>query len=394
MTSGERYRITPAQMLEWTRSDTPLIRVEAAHDELPGGLSMAMAPIIVKWRASSPGFGPDDFYLVSNVNVASNPIGGAGYLATLKVPADGVESVEFVMVLSKVAKRETNAGHGMLRFIFKKDRRPIVLGSDGQPLSKDAIVNDLVISWEAWRPPVAGFDALAGLDPETYALTARGFIGSVRCLTDSILDRPWICYPLALPDVPDAEAELLYVSLLMGDAVARQTVGTIVEKQIEEGRNVPGDYPDPELAEWEELKEERARIKTPPSPIQDLLDGKFRYHLLERSCITMALTSVDWANVRLHERGELGEPKRIRVSPDTMPGFLDRLAHGGRTTALLRAPALLHWIMTNQTVIPGNAHKLLDEAGLLQRKGGQPVKAHYDNRNESPYGVISEALIY
>jgi hypothetical protein len=394
MPDESRRRITPAEILQWKRNDTPVIRVQTARDELPGGFAMAMAPLMVKWAASSPGFGPDNYYLINNVNVSSNPVGGTTFLAAVKVPADGVESVEFVTVISKVAKRETGAGHGMLRFIFKEDKRPLILTEEGRPLANDATVRDLVVSWEAWRPPVASFDAMAGLDPDTYALTARCFVGSVRCLTDAILDRPWICYPLELPDVPHAEAELLDVSLLLGDAVARQTVGVLFEQQIHNGRNVPGDYPDPEVEEWEELKAEFARTKTPPSPIQDILDGKFRYHLLERSCITMALTSVDWANCRLHERGELGEPKRVRVAPESMPRFLDTLAGGRRSSVLLRAPALLHWLMTNQTVIPGQAHKLLDEAGLLKRKDGQIVKKHYDNRNETPYGMVSEALIY
>ena len=334
--------------------------------------------------ASSIGYGPDDFYLVNNVNVATNPIGGSSILATVKVPAGAVVSVEFVMVISKVAKKETSMGHGMLRFIFKEDQRPVALNERGVPLSNDLLIEDLLISWEAWRPPAAGFDPLAGLDPETYALTARCMTGSVRCLTDSILDRPWICYPLELPDVVNAADELLHVSLLLGNAVSRQTLAVLLQERIEESMGVPGDYPDPSLADWKELQEEHARAKTPPSPIQDILEGKWRYHLLERSCITMALTSVDWANARLHELGELGEPKRVRVAPGKLPGFFDALASGQRSKALLRAPAIVHWLITNQTVIPNRAHELLDEAGLLERKDGKVVARHYDNRNETP----------
>jgi hypothetical protein len=394
MSEIKRRQVTAAEFLKWRNNDTPLILAQTASDEIPGGLSLAMAPLTVKWDASSIGFGPDDFYLVTNVNVSSNPVGGNTLLATMKVPADGVESVEFVTVLSKVANRETNAGHGMLRFIFKEGKQPVILSEEGRPLSNDAHAHDLVVSWEAWRPPTAGFDPMAGLNPDTYALTARCSVGSVRCLSDSILNRPWVCYPLKLPDVQHAGDELLYVSLLLGDAVARQTLNTMVEHQILDGRNVPDEYADSAVEGWEELKAAYEKVETPGNPIQNILDGKFRYHILERSCITMSLQAVDWTNCRLHERANLGEPKRVQVAPRSMPGFLDTLAGGRRSSALLRAPAFVRWLMSNQTVIPGNAHKLLDEVGLLQRENGQVVKKHYDNRNETPYGIVSEALIF
>ncbi len=119
-----------SEILEWSRTDTPMVRVQTATDAIPGGLAMAMVPLIVNWSTSSLGFGPDDFYLVHNVNVASNPIEGTTMLATVKVPAGCVESVEFVMVKSKVAKVETDAGHALLRFIFRDDKRPVILSHE------------------------------------------------------------------------------------------------------------------------------------------------------------------------------------------------------------------------------------------------------------------------
>ena len=155
-----------------------------------------MAPVLVNWPSLSPAFGPRDYYILHNVNIANNPVGGYAILGTVKVFADSVESAELVTVISKVAGRETPAGHAMLRFIFRDDRRPVVLGPEGAPLGHNASVEDLVLSWEAWRPPEAPFDPLKGLDPRTYALTPRCLLGSVRCVTDSLLDRPWHCYPL------------------------------------------------------------------------------------------------------------------------------------------------------------------------------------------------------
>ena len=394
MPSSKRSVVTAADILKWQRTYSPVLRVRTQQDEFPNGLSAAMAPLFVSWLSSSAGFGSEHYYLVRNVNVLNNPVEGITLLGTVKVWAESVESVEFVMVISKVAGRETPGGHGMLRFIFREDRRPIVLGADGQPFTNDSVLDDIVLSWEAWRPPRSSFDPVAGLDPSTYALTPRCFAGPVRCLADAVLDRPWHCYPLNLPDVENAKNELLYVSLVLADAVARQTALNMVEEHIEEGRNMPEDYPDAELEDWETLAEESRKAEVPENPIEDILNGKVRYQLMERSCITMALQSVDWANQRIHERAGLGEPRRIRISPKTMPAFLSALAVGDRTVALLRMPAALHWLMSNHTVIPSHAPGLLDEVDLLRRENGQIFKRHYDNRRQTPYGSISEHLIY
>ena len=394
MVESEFEETAAANLLEWRRVDTPVIRVRTDKDTLPGGLAMAMMPLFVNWPVSAAGFVPDDYYIVRNVNVSNNPVGGTTVLAGVKVFADSVESAQFVMAVSKVGHIETNFGHGMLRFIFREDRRPAILTDDGRTLANDSSVEDLVISWEAWRPPTASFDPLAGLDPRTYALSPRCMLGSVRCLTDSVLDRPWHCYPLRFPDVEHAAGELFYVSLVLADAVARQTASHIMNQRIEKGRNMPDDYPEPDLGDWGELLEQTRKLEAPEHPIQDILEGKIQYHLLERSCITMALSSIDWANRRIHKRGGLGEPAPIRVAPEAMPDFMSRLAGGKRTTTLLRAPLALHWLMTHQSVIPGKAHELLDEVGLLQHENGRIKKFHYDNRRHTPYGEVADHLIY
>lgn len=394
MSSNERIPFTAADILHWRHEYSPVTLARTREDALPSGLAVAMAPMFVAWGSSSGGFGPDDYYIVRNVNVLNNPVRGVTLLGTVKVWADSVESVEFVMVISKVAGRESPGGHAMLRFRFREDRRPVTLGRDGKPFTNNSVIDDLVLSWEAWRPPLDSFDPVAGLDPSTYALTPRCLAGSVRCLADAVLDRPWHCYPLNLPDVEHAKNELMYVSFVLADAVARQTALGLFEEHLERGRNMPEGYPEAELDEWETLAEETKKAKVPENPIDDILNGKIRYQLLERSCITMALQSVDWANHRIHERAGLGDPRRIRISPETMPAFLSALATGKRTAALLRVPAALHWLMNNHTVIPSHAPKLLEEAGLLQRENGRIVEHHYDNRAHTPYGSISEHLIY
>jgi len=394
MTPREIHTISAEEVLQWRKVKSPAIRVKTDRDALPGGLALAMAPVVVRWQSSSAGFGPDDYYILGNVNVASNPVGGITVLGGLKVYADSVESVEFVMVMSKLAGRETAGGHAMLRFIFREDRQPILIDQDGRPVSSNPTVDDIVISWEAWRPPVVSWDPMASFDPETYALTPRCLTGSVRCLNDAILDRPWHCYPIKLPDVEHSYNELLYVSLALADAVARQTVISILDEHIDNGRLKTGVHPDLEQDEWRSLNEEYKKVKIPENPLEDLLDGKIRYHLLERSCITMALQSVDWANQRVHARAGLGEPPAVRVTPSSLPSFMAKLASGKRSALLKSAPAALHWLMTNQTVIPSKAHELLEEADLLQHEAGMVRKFHFDNRRNTPYGKLSNHLIY
>ncbi len=381
-----------AEALEWNRPTSDVIRVRIEHDVVPGGLSLAMAPVFVNWQSTSPSFGPDDFYILRNVNVANNPVGGVVLLAGLKVFADSVESAEFVGVTWKVARRKTPVGHAMLRFIFREDKRAIILDREGNPLANDAAVKDIVVSWEAWRPPKVTFDPIKGLDPETYALTPRCMLGSVRCLTDSILDRPWTCYPLKFPEVEHAYDELLFVSLALADAVARQTVAHILDRRIERGRFFE-DYLEPELGEWECIAEHCKTASVPENPILDILQGKTGFQLLTRCCVTMALASLDWANHRIHRRAGL-EAKRLQLAPESMPALIAELASGERGTMLLRIPAALYWLMHNHSALAGKAPDILNEAGMLQHKMGRVQKTDYDNDRKTPYGDILDHMIY
>jgi hypothetical protein len=396
MTPTGPHEETPAgQVLDSGRTDARLLLIETARDAVPGGLAMAMAPALVNWNASSPGFGPENHYLVRNVNIVSNPISGVTLLGAVRMPAALVERVEFVLVMSKLANHEADiAGHAMLRFVFREDRRPLVLNDQGIALTRDAYLHDLVLSWEAWRPPGAGFDPVAGLDPATYALTLRAFDGPCRCLTDAVLDRSWRCYPLRLPDIPHFADELLYVSLLLGDAVARHTIGSILNQRISRGHGTPQDYADPQAELWEAVERVINELGLPEDPIEKILGGSISYQLMLRSCVTMALTSIDWTLVRAYQRAGRSDPPRIRVAPQSIPGMLDQLAYGHRRAALMRVPAALYWLIHHQSVLPGKSEQLLDEVGLLERHDGKIVMHHYDNRIKSPYGVLKEHLIF
>lgn len=385
--------IQATELLEWARSEASWRQVDSRH-VLPGGLALAMVPVLVNWRGSSLGFRPEDYYLAHNINLFNNPVGGVTLLGAVRIPSVSVERVEFVEVMSKVANREVDvAAHAMLRFVFKEDRRPLVL-TQANAITPSLELHDLVLSWEAWRPPAIGFDPVEGLDPARYALSLRAYAGFCRCMNDAILDRPWRCYSLQLPDIPHFADELLYVSLLLGDAVARHTIGGLLDRPIATEKDVPADYKDPGTENWEMVKSALGELGLAEDPIQEILDGKISYQLILRSCVTMALTSIDSTLVRSYRRAGLGESPRIRITPESIPGLLDELAQGHRMGALLRVPTALQWLMHHQSVLPGKSHLLLDEIGLLERDQGRIVKRHYDNRIESPYGRPKDHLIY
>jgi hypothetical protein len=391
---AEQREFSAADILDWNRAESPVIRVRIPRDTVPGGLSLAMAPMFVKWQSSSPGFGPDDHYIVQNVNIVNNPVGGVVLLATLKVLAASVESIEFVAVTTRIRNRDTPFGHAMLRFIFKEDRRPTILDQEGRPLANDSEVSDLVLSWEAWRPPDASFNPVKGLHPGTYALTPRCLVGAVRCLTDSLLDRPWHCYTIKLPDVEHAHDEMLYSCFAFADAVARQTVSHLIGRPFQRGMNPFSDYAEALESDWEGVTGYYKSASLPEEPIRDVLDGKISYQLLERSCITMALLSADWGNLRIHRRAGLPEPKRVEVAPASLPAFISELVCGERTPTLLRVPAALHWIMHNHTIVVRKAPQALADVGLLETRLGRPRKTVYDTRRKTPYGRLARNIIY
>jgi hypothetical protein len=281
-----------------------------------------------------------------------------------------VEEVQFVAVTTKVKRRDTPFGHAMLRFIFKEGRRPIILDQEGLPLANDSEVSDLVLSWEAWRPPETSFDPVKGLDPSTYALTPRCLVGAVRCLSDSILNRPWHCYTIKLPEVEHAHDEMLYSCFALADAVARQTVSRLIDgTNRARPKAVCGLF----RSVGQRLGRNRRLLpgcQPSEDPIRDVLDGKISYQLLERSCISMALLSVDWGNHRIHRRAGLPEPRRVEVAPEGMPSFISELVSGERTPLLLRVPAALHWVMHNQTVVVGKAPGALAAIGLRGPQAG------------------------
>jgi hypothetical protein len=82
------------------------------------------------------------------------------------------------------------------------------------------------------------------------------------------------------------------------------------------------------------------------------------------------------------------------VAPKSLPAALDELAEGNIKSALIRMPGALYWLTKHGSAIPGDAHKVLEEAGLLEIEDGKLLRKNYENRHESPYGCIDDNLIY
>ncbi|MEZ4652330.1 MAG: hypothetical protein R3E12_01645 [Candidatus Eisenbacteria bacterium] len=368
---------TAEDILAWIHQETPLLRAHNRLDALPGGLSLAMMPALVSWRRSRPDAETDPHYLVHNVNVGGNPVAGTTDLATVRIPRDGIASIEFVMALSRVLGVDTPGGHGMIRFVFRPDRRPLVFAHDGKPLTNRPELEDLVFSWEAWRPPMAAFDGQKGLDPAAYALTMRCAHGPDRFLSDGLQHRPWLCYPLALP-VSRAAPEILHFCLVLGDALARHTFTRILEDAA------PADG------------STRVALETdrgPEDPTSELLGNEIGYHLLLRSCITMSLTSIDMGVERACRSEGVTRPQRLEVTPGPLPDWIGELPHADPAGIFQRLPQALSWVAEHHRVIPAAAYQILRDAGLLHRKRGRTVYRYYDLRRRTPYGKLSENLI-
>lgn len=371
-------------LIAYGRRKTPMIMVDVPNDTLPNGLALGMAPFLVDWDAGTPGT-----VVVRNVSIGGNPAAGHVLFATVRLSLDGVTGAEWCVAPNRegsaVAKR---IAHTQLRFLFDKDSLPVVLGEDGEPFELLSNFDDLIISFEAWRPPRTYYDALAGMNPETYALTTRAYSGAFRWLGDALRGNPWVCYPLALPDTEDAERRLLLTALQVGDALARRTIESIAAA---EGLDASEEL----LAEWDALPaEERARLKTllstaglPDDPLSELMgDASLSYQTLERSCITQSLGVVQLALLRIHADNDLGEAPQLELVPDDMPQWIADLANADTGEMLGNIPGALLFIARNQQVIPVEAYRILEDAGLLLIEDGKPVAYTYELSGTTPYG--------
>jgi hypothetical protein len=293
----------------------------------------------------------------------------------------------------------------MIRFLFDDATRPIVYAHDGEPLTNRPELGDLVFSWEAWRPPMAAFDGRKGLDPHTYGLTMRCSHGPERFLSDGLQNRPWLCYPMKLTEVPNAGDQILHTCLLLGDTLARHTFARILENPGSSDV-LPSDYPTPRKdvrdsnspshlapADRKFILERFEANRSPEDPVAELLGGDVGYHLLLRSCITLSLTAIDMGLERAFRAARQTRTQRLEVAPGPLPDWIDQLPHADMAGIFQRLPRALSWVAEHHRVIPAAAYQILRDANLLHRKRGRTVFHYYDMRRRTPYGKLSDNLI-
>ena len=183
----QKRTLTPKQLLTWVHKLDEPLRLRTVLDILPGGYAAAMVPVMVDWAASRP-WDEDGFVIIHNLNHGGNPVDGTTVLCSARIPLDGVEAVEFIILPLDKIGREGLLQHGQLRFLFHADRPVELLNYGNMEMGSDCQVRDLVFSWEAWRPPDAGFNAMTGMNPASYLLTPRAFSGPTRFLEDARTD--------------------------------------------------------------------------------------------------------------------------------------------------------------------------------------------------------------
>jgi hypothetical protein len=385
---------TGKELLNWLSKEAPIESTMTPQDRLPNGLASGMMAILVDWEASRPDDADSGFHTVHNVTVGGSAVLGRLTHATVKIPTRSIQCVEYVIVKQAVHGPVSKGGHGQLRFVFDPDNRPKILGPEAEALFRDPYVDDLIMSWEAWRPPLMMWDYEAGLDPKNFTLTARLTAGHVRFTNDALRSNFWHCYPLALPEVEGAADTVLHTALLMGDALMRRVIGEMVDLEQIDSTTIP----DAECWSGEDICKLKSKLSWDQIPDDDAREqfstDDISYHLLERSCIALALAQIDFAMEWIHQNHDLGPRRRVNIAPDTLPEFFDSIVAKDRKGALRGMPEALEWFSTHQTVLPGKSFRLLEDAGLLKQDDrGKTINYVYDVNRVTPYGRLNNNLM-
>jgi len=384
---------TVQQLLDWGSASTPVVHVNTATDRLPNDLALTMVPVFVDWaRFEAPT--TDGLLRVRNVNVAGNPITGHNVLATVDVPLSGITGSEWCL---SPPRTESNTdglgGHGQLRFLFDPDERPLALDAQGDSLIGVEYLDDLIVSWEAWRPPRKRWNALEGLDPESYALTLRVYSGAKRFLDDAVRNNPWNCYPLKLPGDRQGAQTLFHTSMLMGDALARRTIRQMIDSgTIAVSTTTLDEYSSEDL---EQAANVFSESELPENPVTALVgQADLSYHLVKRSCVTLSLYTVQVALERIYRNLDLGPAPQLKIAPDGMPPWTQELAHADRRELLSLLPGVFLFIARNNYVLPGNAHTTLEDHDLIKRDDdGTPIHYYYHRSTATPWGPIRDNMM-
>ncbi len=392
--ADSQYRtLTPSQILSWVEDETQSMRLRTDRDVLPGGYMAAAIPMLVDWPASEP-YGDPAFFVLRHVNYGGNPFEKFTVLHSVRVPLDGLESIEFTLVPFGEGGRLGPLQHVQLRFIFESGKEPELLDLAGVETGADPRIPDLVFSWVSWRRPDVSWAFRKGMDDEAqiYWLSLRAFVGSQKFLEDALEGRDWYCYPLRLPGGKEGLAELFRSTVTLGDGVARDTLAHMLAggeeawlKHTPPGNNAERDI----HRQWNELLE-RIRASDPQALAQVLLPPEQdTYHPLVRSCATLARHTVLLTVKRLIANGQDEGVVRDKL-PEPLLGatevWMKEFAHAGLGGLFLCAPLAMRYIMRHHETVPPDIPAELDAAGLLQRHNGKRYRIHYSHKGTTPYG--------
>jgi len=383
----EVQTLSSKDILRWEAEENGSVVVITKRDALPGGLSAAMTPAFVDWDQSDLE-SKDPTILLRNVNDGGNPIEGTTVLQSMRVHLNSLSEVDFILVPLGRGGRRAAAHHAQLRFVF----------DDGQPieiLDQDLLgrrtLKDLVLSWEAWRPPGADYSMMKGMLPSAYALSLRAFAGPQRFLEDSLAGREWYGYRMRLPGGHEGLRELLRVSLVLGDGVARHEAGKILEEGEEEwAAHAPLGARSAQNARerWEELRRGLSVVKVSDDPLLNLPPQDRTYQTLLRSCASMAYYAIVTSAARLAARGltdglnpdDMPNPEMPQVEP-----WMKEIADADLGGVFLRAPTALAYLVRHPEVIPSKIPAKLDHMGLIQRRSGTMLTVTWNLKTRTPY---------
>ena len=383
-------------ILQWLESDSKML-FEFCHtpeSRWDNGLAACMSPFMVNWEASDLSSPDHKFVIVHGVQVGGNPILGTSRHATIRIPVHGIERVEFVIVRYHLKGPARLSGHVQLRFVFKEDSRPQLFDKQGNPDPAQPYLDDLIISWEAWRPTNTSWKFIAGLDPEQYTLTPRMFSGNQRFLNDSLRGAVWDCYPLQLPDVEGAADMILLNGLIMGDSLARKTIPPMLRDELKVRNSDLADKLDKK--DLKQLHQQLDWDEIPDDWFKDLMkDADVSYHALKRSCISVSLLQIELALERLYNENELGIRKEIVwAPPGNIPAWFDKIVSDEESAGFFSGTRAFFWAMSNKEILPYKAYLPLKKADLLQTdKRGKIIRYRYGHKIGSPYGELSRNLM-
>lgn len=394
MSTTDVYRtLTARQLRAWSEDEGLVMRLRTNRDLLPSGHLAARVPVLVEWRASRLD-GEAPFLLLRNVNYGGSPLERTTILRNVRMPLDGLAYVEFTMVPLGPGGGRGPVQHGHLRFVFKPDRRPVMLDLDESPVGADARLDDLVLSWEPWRFRDDRFSFVKALGDD-FDLCLRAYAGAQRYLEDILDGHEWLSYRLRLPGGAEGARELLQVALAMGDGAARHTLARLLDEVaadwLGEAPAGEGMAAEEGAGRSEDLEALRRRIDEPGQLTFDapeLAPDELTYQTLVRSCAALARYTVFLTARRLADRGltdgvdpaKLPEPALGVTEP-----WMQAIPKSDLRGLFLRAPSALRYLMRNPGVLPNRIPRELDAAGLLVRRGGKPWLLRYGGKGLRPY---------